>query len=232
MLAWLVLTAACHTMSAIPSAAFASEAMGGQMPEAEHMRLTPLRGGTTADSARARQFVMEMRRALTKYQDEHAARADGFRMLLRGVKQPVYHFTNWRWAIEAMVRFDPARPTSLLYQQRPDGRFQLVGAMYTAPAGTSEDDLDARIPLSMARWHAHVDWCVPPPGAFSRWQEHRAGRPVFGLLSPIATRVACDSVGGRFRPRIFGWSVHVYAFAGDDPTEIWSVAHDGEMGGP
>jgi hypothetical protein len=42
-----------------------------------------------------------------------AAAADGFRKFLPGVKQPIYHFTSWRWALLAR-RFDPARPTSLL----------------------------------------------------------------------------------------------------------------------
>jgi hypothetical protein len=197
------------------------------------MRLTPLRGGTAADSARARQIVTAMRLALAKYEDVHIAQADGFRMFLPGVKQSVYHFTSWRWALEAMLGFDAARPTSLLYRQEPDGRFQLTGAMYTAPAGASDDDLDARIPLSVARWHQHVNWCVPPRGARGRWQERRAGQPVFGPQSAIATRAGCDSVGGRFRPRIFGWMVHVYAFGGDDPHEIWSLGHHhGGAGGP
>src|SRR2546428_7175662 len=80
-------------------------------------------------------------------------------------KQPVYRFTNWRWAIEAMFRFVPARPTSLLYREDANGHFELVGAMYTAPARTSDDDLDRRIPLSVARWHEHVNWCLPPHGA-------------------------------------------------------------------
>src|SRR2546428_6933916 len=46
-----------------------------------------------------------------------------------------------------------------------NGHFELVGAMYTAPARTSDDDLDRRIPLSVARWHEHVNWCLPPHGA-------------------------------------------------------------------
>ena len=219
-----------------PATAATSDAVGGQipengMPENRHVRLTPLRSGTAADSARAGQLVAEMRRALTRYQDVHVAESDGFRMTLRGVKLPVYHFTSWRRAIEAMVRFDPAQPTSLLYQQGPDGRFQLVGAMYTARASASDDDLDALVPLSVARWHEHVNLCVPPPGADSRWQERHAGHLVFGPQSPIATRAGCDSVGGRFQQRVHDWSVHVYAFAGDDPKAIWCVDHHHEMTG-
>ena len=40
----------------------------------------------------------------------------------------------------------------------------------------------------------------------------REGEPVFGPRSPIATAEACDAVGGRFVPRLFGWMVHVEAF--------------------
>jgi hypothetical protein len=127
-----------------------------------------------------------------------------------------------------MVRFDPAKPTSLLYREERSGHFELVGAMYTAPARTTADDLDRRIPLSIARWHEHVNWCLPPQGAARRWREQRAGHAVFGPRSPIATRAACASVGGRFRPRVFGWMVHVQAFASDDPRVIWSLGHHHE----
>ena len=105
--------------------------------------------------------------------------------------------------------------------------------MYTAPARTTDDDLDARIPLSVARWHEHVNWCLPPRGARQRWGEQRGGHPVFGPASAIATRAACDSVGGRFKPRVLGWMVHVRAFASDDPAVIWSVGHQpGAAGRP
>src|SRR5712691_11219033 len=61
-----------------PATAAASDVVSGQMPENQmpenrHVRLTPLRTGTAADSARAGQLVAEMRRALTKYQDVHIA---------------------------------------------------------------------------------------------------------------------------------------------------------------
>jgi len=208
-------------------------AMSGAMIEDLHIRLTAPRPGSAADSARAWALVTTMRRTLERYRDVHAAEADGFRQFLPNVRQAVYHFTNRRFAIAAVWTFDPARPTSLLYRAEPDGRFTLVGAMYTAPASASDSELDARVPLSVARWHEHVNWCIPPLGARERWYEQRDGHPVFGPKSPIATREACDAVGGRFLPRIFGWMVHVNAFAGDDPKVIWSTGHNhGEGRGP
>jgi hypothetical protein len=206
--------------------AAAQEAMSGPMPADSHMTLTPLRPGSRADSARAAALVAAMRAALGKYRDVQVAQADGFRQFLPGVPQPIYHFTNRRWALEEMLRFDAAKPTSLLYRKESDGTFVLVGAMYAAPGRASLDQLDARVPLSVARWHEHVNWCVPPLGRRDRWRETREGRPVFGPKSPIATAAGCGAVGGRFLPHIFGWMVHVMAFSGDDPSVIWGAGHE------
>src|SRR2546427_11448681 len=49
---------------------------------------------------------------------------------------------------------------SLLYQRAADGSLTLVGAMFTAPAQTSDAELDARLPLSVVHWHQHVNWCL------------------------------------------------------------------------
>jgi hypothetical protein len=167
-----------------------------------------------------------MRTALAKYRDVHVAESDGFRQFLPGLKQSIYHFTNNRWALEAMFAFNAAKPTSLLYRREPDGKFVLLGVMYTAPARASLAELERRIPLGVARWHEHVNWCVPPAGQRERWRETRDGAPVFGPQSPIASAVACTAVGARFLPRIFGWMVHVMAFESDDPKVIWGGGHD------
>jgi hypothetical protein len=209
----------------------AHAAMSGAMLEDLHMRMTAPRTGTPADSARGRALVTAMRQALDRYRDVRVAEADGFHQFLPRVRQAVYHFTNRRNALGARFHFDPARPTSLLYRQDSSGAFTLVGAMYTAPPSATEAELDARVPLGLARWHEHVNWCLPPIGARERWREQRDGHPVFGPKSPIATRAACDAVGGRFLPRIFGWMVHVNAFAGDDPAVIWA-GHPEEGHGP
>lgn len=179
-----------------------------------HMVMTPRRAATAADSARASTVLAAARRALARYVDTSAAIADGYRPFLPGaVPQRVHHYTRTANAFKEAFRFDPAQPTSLLYVRGPDGRLALHGAMYTAPRRMSAERLDARIPLSIATWHKHVDWCVPPRGAAHRWTEARHGRPVFGPLSPIATAKGCEAVGGRFRENVFGWMVHVNAFA-------------------
>lgn len=202
----------------------AEHAMSAAMAEDLHMRLTTLRPRAPGDSARAAAILASMRSALARYRDIDVARADGFRQFIPGGAAPIQHFTKLRWAMQARTRLDPSRPSSLLYRKAPDGRLELVGAMFTAPAGATEDELDARLPLSVTRWHQHVNWCTPRvgPRMGERWRETKDGHPVFGPRSPIATQEACDAVGGRFRPRLLGWMVHVMAFADDDP---WGVHH-------
>jgi hypothetical protein len=193
----------------------------GGVNEALHMELTPIRPATRADSLRAAQLLAELRPAIAKYSDTAAAVADGYRMFAPQVKnQRVYHFTNYGRAFAAAFAFDPAKPTSLLYRRGANGRLELLGAMYTAPKRLSAERLDERVPLSIARWHKHVNWCLPGPGERERWRETRDGQPVFGPQSPIATREACDAVGGRFFPSIFGWMVHVNVFA-ERAEDVW-----------
>jgi hypothetical protein len=158
-----------------------------------------------------------MRQELAKYRDVRVAEEEGFREIIPTPGAPVHHLTKLEWAFLARNGLDPARPTSLLYQSHASGGVTLVGAMFTAPARESDDDLNARLPLSIVRWHEHINWCLPPLGQASRWRETRNGAPVFGPKSSIATAEACDAVGGRFRPRLFGWMVHVMAFAEGDP---------------
>lgn len=192
---------------------------------AAHMETTPRRAPTTADSLKARAIVTELRSAIAKYRDVKVAEADGFKMFAPQLRnQRVYHFTRNLWALENQFRFNASKPTSLLYKKDAEGKFVLVGAMYTAPKRDSPADLDKRIPTSVAQWHKHVNWCLPPRRETARWTETKNGRPVFGPLG-VATREACDAAGGRFVEEVFGWMVHANVFASDDPAVIWGDDH-------
>jgi hypothetical protein len=191
-----------------------------------HMQMTPTRVATHEDSTRALALVAELRRAIAKYKDVSVAEHDGFRMFLPNVKnQRVYHFTNYRNALEAAFTFAPEQPTSLLYKRGPDGQLRLVGAMYTMPKRASLEKLDERVPLGIAQWHKHVNWCLPKRGETDRWMERKDGHPVFGPESPIATQAACDAVGGDFHESLFGWMIHVNVYAGDDLSSIFGEDH-------
>ena len=193
---------------------------------ARHMAYSSSRPLTVADSVRAAQVINELRQAVARYQDVRVAEADGYRMFAPQVKnQPQYHFTrNWN-AMRNQFGFDPARPTSLLYKRNEQGELVLVGAMYTASKRTSEEELDKRVPLSVARWHRHVNWCLPRRSQKDRWYELKDGRPVFGPLG-VSTEEECKAAEGRFIPQAFGWMVHANVFAGNDLRSIW---HDDHM---
>jgi len=209
-------------------AGMAEHAMAGPMDEimVKHMELTPIRAPTHADSVRATKLVTDLKRAIAKYADTSAAVADGYKLFLPNVKQQhVFHFTNGRHALGETFRFDPEKPTSVLYKRGTDGALHLIGAMYTMPKGAKLSRLDDRIPLSIARWHKHVNWCVPRKGDDARWFEQKNGKPVFGPESPIATKAECDSVRGDFHPNLFGWMIHANVYDGSDLGTIFGDDH-------
>ena len=184
-------------------------AMSRAMPGMSlHMTMTPPRPPAPGDSARAAHIVTTLRGAIAKYRDVNVALADGYKPFLPNVPQDVYHFTKRGNGIKAAFAFDPARPTSLLYKKTATG-YALVGAMYTAPYRSSLDELNARVPLSIYRWHLHTNLCIPPRGEPGEWQAKQNGKPLFGPKGTIATRPACDAAGGTFFPHLFGWMVHI-----------------------
>jgi len=199
---------------------------------AGHMTMTALRPVQPGDQARAAAVVAAARKFADRYTDYRKALADGYVIFLPNIKQPVYHFTNQRNARGAAFRFDPALPTSLLYEKVPaahpgdDPSYKLVGVMYTAPYRTSEEELNRRVPLSIAQWHVHSNLCVPPAG---QWSDLASPNAKFGLQGSITTDSACEAAGGRFLPHILGWMVHVYPYE-TDPAMIWSEGMDDEHG--
>lgn len=221
----------CVSTLVVSMASMAANAQAPMMSPADmkamaaHMEMTRLQPENAGDSARAAKIVTELRSAITKYKDVDAAVADGFRQFAPQIKnQPVYHFTNYGWAIQNAFRFNPEKPTSLLYKKDASGKFVLIGAMYTAPKRASESELDKRVPLSVAQWHKHVNWCLPPGGDQSLWLTKKNDRPVFGPLG-VSTETECEAAGGRFEKEVFGWMVHANVFASDDPNVIWHDDH-------
>jgi hypothetical protein len=174
-----------------------------------HMRLTMRRPERPGDRQRAAAIVAALRPAIEKYRDYRVALQNGYEIFAPNVPQPMYHFTNYLEGLAETFRFKPDQATSLLYRKTSEG-YELMGAMYTAPRNEPEVDLDARVPLSVAQWHAHVNICLPPRGAATT-----ADWAKFGPDGSITTAEGCRSAGGRFFPQLFGWMVHVYPF---EPT--------------
>lgn len=134
---------------------------GHHMNMGPHMKMTALRDLKPGDQEKADQVVAAERKVAEKYTDYKVALADGFKIFMPNRPQKQYHFTNYWYAFDASRHFNPERPTSLLYEKQDEG-YELIGVMYTASKFTSEEELDSRIPLSFAQWHAHVNLCVPP----------------------------------------------------------------------
>lgn len=240
--------ASAHDMGAMDGMdhAMAPNAMGGHMHMDEHMRMTTLRPATPEDLARARNLLETLRHSLKRYRNYRVALVQGMRIFLPSIPQDVYHFVDYpATGEEYQGNFNPTRPGSLLYTKNADGEYTLVGAMFSASPDATMDQLDAMIPLSVARWHAHTNICLPQgitindllrgevgagregmPGMLpvtdvphAAELNHRLGFLAdgrFGFEGKIADSGQCVAAGGHFIPQAFGWMVHVYPFAGDD----------------
>jgi hypothetical protein len=189
-----------------------------------HMYMTALRDPKPGDRQKADAVLAAARQAMAPYQDYHKALADGYEIFLPNVPQAQYHFTNYAHGLEARTSFDPSKPTSLLYKKTADGGYRLVGAMYTDRVDASEEEIDGRVPLSIARWHQHINFCKAPP---DRKAEYFGPDAKFGLLGSITTAEACEAAGGEFHQHFFGWMVHVYPYEAD-PKLVWSTMDDDE----
>jgi len=208
-------------------AAEVTEAMSRDDPfmDPAHIALTPLRPRTAADSARAAATVRALREALAPFKDVSFAEHQGYQIFApRLPGQTVYHFNNFAYALASEGYFDPTRPSALLYRKEKSGAFTLVGAMYTAGADLPIDSLDSRVPLSVARWHRHINFCIPPRRDSTLWRATRNGKPIFGPQG-VSTRADCEAAGGRFVEQLFGWMVHVRPFDSDDPYVAFGAMH-------
>ena len=125
-----------------------------------HMKWTVLRTANADDAGRADQIVQTLRQALAKYKDYRVALNDEYAPLHPERTPKHYHFANKQRRFLAKIRFDPAEPTALLYRKTGDG-YEIEGAMYTAPRGMSEDQLNERVPLSVAQQACPRQYLLP-----------------------------------------------------------------------
>jgi len=222
VLCWGTSAALSQTMSAPATSA---SMQSNQMTRMQrHMTMTLPRPLQPGDQQKADAVLQAAKAAMMPYQDYRKALADGFVIFLPNLPQPQYHFTRYAYARDAQTHFDPSKPTSLLYKKTSDGGYRLVGAMYTDRVDAPEAELNDRIPLSIAHWHQHTNFCRAPLGQLAGYFGPDAK---FGLLGSINTRQACEAAGGKFIPHVFGWMVHVYPYE-TDPKKIWSTNDDDE----
>ena len=180
------------------------------------------------DAERAEAIVAAARRVLERYRDVATAERDGYRPFApRGVVGEEVHYTNhWKAGREGKT-LDLERPGSILYKRTATGMVA-VGVMYTAKADATPEQLDARLPLSVAVWHRHVHFCGWPSDAPRSDWDGPAAR--FGFAGSIDTESDCAAAGGYWIARVLGWMTHVYPLE-NDADRIWLGEHMMEMTG-
>ena len=194
--------------SSTTASASSQQADPRHMNMGPHMKMTPYQPITSADIARMNAIVQNAHVCFDKYKDYHLALQDGFQIFTPNVPQDIYHFANVQSFVEAQTTFDLAHPSALLYTKVGDG-YQFAGVMYSAPANVTTEQLNQRIPLSIAPWHLHVNFCLP---AGDREQTLFDANSLFGLAGTITTQAQCAKVGGTFYSSMYGWMVHIPLF--------------------
>ncbi len=189
---------------------------------AGHMYITPLRPKQPGDEEKVKALVVQIQASIERYRDYRKALEDGYVIGNPKVDQPQFHFTKEANVLEAEHHFDPTKPSSLLYFQTPTQRYKLEGVMFTVPPTASEDELNARIPLSIVRWHKHTNFCAAPA---NRVKEYLGKHPKFGMFGSINTADACKAEGGTFYPVIFTWMIHVFPYE-SDLKDVFSMNDD------
>jgi hypothetical protein len=189
---------------------------------AGHMYMTPLRQKQADDMDKAKAVVAETKAAIERYKDYRKALQDGYAIANPKLKQAQYHFISNANTHGADLRFDAGKPTALLYRRTPMQEYKLEGVMFTANPDATEDELNERIPLSIARWHRHVNVCWAPA---DRLKDYESPHPKFGMFGSINTKEACAAERGDFHPYMFTWMIHVFPYE-PDFKDVFSMNDD------
>jgi len=173
-----------------------------------HMQMSLKGDPAPGDAARAQDILDAAAGVLYRYRDVETAVHDGYKPFFpTGRIGEEIHYTNYRYRRREQMHVDYTRPASILYKRTVDG-LKAVGVMYTAPADASPEQLDAIVPLSVATWHRHVDFCGGPKNLPASEQFGPNAR--FGPQGSIHTEEACREAHGLWIPVVFNWMTHVY----------------------
>ena len=173
-----------------------------------HMQMSLKGDPAPGDDARAAQILSAADAVLSRYRDVETAVRDGYKPFFpTGRIGEEIHYTNYRYRRKEQQQVDFTQPGSILYKRTAEG-LQAVGVMYTAPVDSSPQQLDAIVPLSIATWHRHVDFCGGPRGLPKSEQFGPNAR--FGPQGSIHTQEDCKAAQGLWIPVVLEWMTHVY----------------------
>jgi hypothetical protein len=189
------------------------------MKMGNHMQMSLKRETQSGDEQRAQEIQAAARQVVARYADVNTALHDGYKPFFpTGRIGEEIHYTNYRISRRSV---DYDHPGSILYKRTAEG-MQAVGVMYTAPQNATADELNALVPLSVATWHRHVDFCGAPRSLPKSAQLGQHAQ--FGFRGSIHTQEACDAAHGLWLPVVFGWMTHVYPNA-KQPSDVWKGMH-------
>jgi hypothetical protein len=192
-----------------------------------HMQMS-LKGAAAPDDAEhAAEVLSAAAGVLLHYRDVKTAVHDGYKPFFpSGNIGEEIHYTNYRNRRLEQHHIDYSHPSSILYKRTADG-LKAVGVMYTAPADSTPQQLDAIAPLSIATWHRHVDFCGGPKSLPTAEQFGPNAR--FGPQGSIHTEEGCNAAQGLWIPVVLNWMTHVYP---NDPQQWGGMHMDVEAGSP
>jgi hypothetical protein len=192
-----------------------------------HMQMS-LKGTPAPDDARrAARILTTAAAVLTRYRDVNTAVRDGYKPFFpTGRLGEEIHYTNNRYRRREQRHVDYSQPGSILYRRTPDG-LQAVGVMYTAPTEASPPQLNAIVPLSIATWHRHVDFCGGPRHLPA--SEHFGPNARYGPQGSIHTEEVCRAAQGLWIPVVLNWMTHVYP---NEQVKWGGMDMDMEAGAP
>ena len=210
---------ACDDLHGMGGMSVMGESMAAM---SNHMCITPTRPKQPGDEEKVKAVIAQVKATMEKYKDYKKALADGYEIANPKVDQPQAHFNNLANVRIADTQFDPTKPSSLLYYKTPQQKYKLEGVMFTDSTSATEDELNSRIPLSIARWHEHTNFCGAPA---DKVKEYHGDTPKFGMFGSIHTKDACLAEGGQFIPIIFSWMIHVFPYE-TDMKDVFSMNDD------
>ncbi len=191
-----------------------------------HMQMSLKGDAAPGDEGRATEILKAADAVLSQYRDAKTALHDGYRPFFpTGKIGEEIHYTNYRYRRLEQQHIDYTRPGSILYKRTADG-LKAVGVMYTAPADSSLQQLNAIAPVSIATWHRHVDFCGGPRNLPANEQFGPNAR--FGPQGSIHTEEDCRAAHGLWIPLVLDWMTHVYP---NEPKKWGGMDMEMEAGG-
>jgi hypothetical protein len=191
-----------------------------------HMQMSLKGDPAPGDVERANDILKMTAAVLSRYSDVKKAVYDGYKPFFpTGKIGEEIHYTNYRYRRLEQHHIDYVKPGSILYKRTAEG-LKAVGVMYTAPADSTPDQLNAIAPLSIATWHRHVDFCGGPKTL--PYAEQFGPNARFGPQGSIHTEDECSAAQGLWIPLVLEWMTHVYP---NEPQQWGGMDMDMEAGG-